>query len=91
MNFNVEIPGLPETGCLESRWTSPGPEPTNNGLIEAFNRKLRAECLNTHWFMSLADAHQKLQDWSKTLQQGPSPQRDGYNVPFAMHYHDGTL
>lgn len=34
--------------------------PTDNGFIEAFNSKLRAECLNTHWFMSLAEAREKL-------------------------------
>ena len=36
-------------------FSRPG-KPTDNGFIEAFNRKLRAECLNVHWFMSLADA-----------------------------------
>lgn len=31
-------------------------KPTDNGLIEAFNGRLRAECLNENWFQSLADA-----------------------------------
>ncbi len=35
---------------------------TDNGFIEAFNSKLRAECLNAHWFMSFADARSKLED-----------------------------
>jgi putative transposase len=32
---------------------------------EAFNSRSRAECLNAHWFMSLADAQKKLEDWRK--------------------------
>jgi Integrase core domain len=34
-----------------------------NAFIEAFNGRLRAECLNTHWFLTLADAREKLEDW----------------------------
>jgi putative transposase len=41
---------------------------TDNGLIEAFNGRLRAQCLNEHWFLNLADAQQKLDAW-----------RDDYN------------
>jgi putative transposase len=36
-------------------FSRPG-KPTDNGFIEAFNSKLRAECLNANWFMDLADA-----------------------------------
>ena len=32
--------------------------PMQNGYIESFNGKLRDECLNEHWFVSLADARQ---------------------------------
>ena len=34
-------------------------------FIEAFNTKLRAECLSAHWFMNLADAREKLEDWHR--------------------------
>ena len=40
-------------------------KPTGNGYIEAFNSKLRAECLNAHWFMSLADARERPEDWRR--------------------------
>lgn len=43
-------------------FSRPG-KPTDNGLIEAFNGRLRAECLNEHWFLNLADAQQKLDAW----------------------------
>lgn len=36
-------------------FSRPG-KPTDNAFIEAFNGRLRAECLNAHWFLSLADA-----------------------------------
>jgi putative transposase len=45
-------------------FSRPG-KPTDNAFIEAFNRRLRAECLNTHWFVSLADAREKLEDWRR--------------------------
>ena len=31
-----------------------------NGFIESFNGRLRDECLNVEWFVSLPDARQKL-------------------------------
>jgi transposase InsO family protein len=40
-------------------FSRPG-KPTDNGFIEAFNSKLRAECLNAHWFRNLADAREKV-------------------------------
>ncbi len=33
-------------------------KPQQNAFIESFNGKLRDECLNEHWFVSLADARQ---------------------------------
>src|ERR1700730_9568759 len=45
-------------------FSRPG-KPTDNAFIEAFNGRFRAECLNAHWFLSLADAREKLEDWRK--------------------------
>ena len=45
-------------------FTRPG-KPTDNAFIEAFNARLRAECLNAHWFLSLADAAEKLEAWRR--------------------------
>ena len=39
-------------------------KPTENGLIESFNGRLRDECLNLHLFFSVADAQQKLEAWT---------------------------
>lgn len=37
--------------------------PTANPFIESFNGGFREECLNTHWFLSLYDARQKIESW----------------------------
>jgi putative transposase len=38
---------------------------TDNAFIEAFNSKLRSECLNAHWFLSLEDACEELEAWRR--------------------------
>ena len=70
-------------------FSRPG-KPTDNGFIEAFNSKLRAECLNAHWFMSLADAREKLEDWRRHYNEDRPHSAIGYNVPIDMHYPDGV-
>ena len=37
------------------RFIDPG-KPVQNAFIESFNGRLRDECLNEHWFLSLAHA-----------------------------------
>lgn len=70
-------------------FSRPG-KPTDNGFIEAFNSKLRAEWLNAHWFMSLADAREKPEDWRRHDNEDRHHSAIGCNVPIAMHYHDGA-
>jgi putative transposase len=38
-------------------------KPTQNCYIESFNGRLRDECLNLHWFLSLADARRTIESW----------------------------
>ena len=45
-------------------FSRPG-KPTDNGHIESFNGSLRDECLNAHWFSSLADAKDEIAAWLK--------------------------
>ena len=45
-------------------FSRPG-KPTDNAFIEAFNGRFRAECLNAHWFLTLADAQEKLETWRR--------------------------
>jgi putative transposase len=49
---------------VELDFSRPG-KPTDNAFIEAFNGRFRAECLNAHWFLTLADAREKVEDWRK--------------------------
>lgn len=48
-------------------FSRPG-KPTDNPFIESFNGRFRAECLNENWFLSLAEARDKIEHW-----------RDDYN------------
>lgn len=38
-------------------------DPTDNALTEAFETRLRAECLNAPWFLSLFDAWARITEW----------------------------
>ena len=38
-------------------------KPVQNAFIESFNGRLRDECLNEHWFPSLADARRIIEWW----------------------------
>ena len=40
---------------------------TDNAFVESFNGRLRDECLNTHWFLSLADARAKIEAWRRDI------------------------
>ena len=60
-------------GALRGSLSRPG-KPTDNAFIEAFNSKFRSECLNAHWFLSLADACQKMEPLSSIALQSPDGQ-----------------
>jgi putative transposase len=44
------------------RFIQPG-KPSQNGYIESFNGRLRDECLNEHWFMSVDHARRLIEEW----------------------------
>ncbi len=47
---------------VELDFIRPG-KPTDNAFIEAFNGRLRQECLNETCFLSLEDAREKVEGW----------------------------
>jgi putative transposase len=47
---------------VELHFIRPG-KPVDNAFIESFNGKFRDECLNEHWFVSLADAQRLIEAW----------------------------
>jgi putative transposase len=44
------------------RFIRPG-KPIENAYVESFNGKFRDECLNEHWFVTLADAKTTIEAW----------------------------
>ena len=47
---------------MELDFSRPG-KPTDNAMIEAFNARLREECLNESRFLSLEDARERMESW----------------------------
>ena len=47
---------------VELDFLRPG-APTDNAYIKAFNTRLRAECLNASWFLSMTDARDRIESW----------------------------
>ena len=70
-------------------FSRPG-KPTDNAFIEAFNSRFGAECLNAHWFMSLADAQKKLEDWRKYYSEERPHGAIGQSTPIMSLNHDGA-
>ena len=40
-------------------------KPNQNAYVESFNGRLRDECLNEHWFTSIAHAKVVIEDWRR--------------------------
>lgn len=47
---------------IEWHYITPG-KPSENGFTESLNGKVRDECLNEHWFGTVAEAREILADW----------------------------
>ena len=62
------LPAPPRNRVQQIDSSRPG-EPTDNAHIEAFDARLRAECLNASWFLSLADARDRLEAWRREHNQ----------------------
>jgi len=70
-------------------FSRPG-KPTDNAFIEAFNGRFRAECLNAHWFLSLADAQKKVEDWRRYYNEERPHGSIGNKPPVLLQDHDGA-
>jgi putative transposase len=49
---------------VDLRLIEPG-KPNQNAYVESFNGRLRDECLNEHWFVSLAHARTVIEAWRR--------------------------
>jgi len=49
---------------IQIDFSRPG-KPTDNAYVESFNGTLRAECLDVHWFATLTEAKQVIEEWRR--------------------------
>jgi len=70
------------------RSTSAG-QPTDNAYVEAFNGRFRAECLNAHWFLTLADSAEKLEAWRRYYNEDRPHGAIGRKAPILLTNHGG--
>lgn len=49
---------------IKLHFIEPG-KPVQNAYVESFAGRLRDECLNGHWFTSLADAQHTIETWRR--------------------------
>jgi putative transposase len=65
-------------------YIEPG-KPVQNAVMESFNGRFRDECLNSHWFTSLADARRTIEAWRLDY-NGERPHSSlGYRTPEEVH------
>jgi len=70
-------------------FSRPG-KPTDNAFIEAFNSKFRQECLSAHWFLTLADAREKMEAWRRFYNEDRPHSAIGHKVPVSLTDHGGA-
>jgi transposase InsO family protein len=59
-------------------------KPTDSAFIEVINGRIFAECLNEHWFQTLADAVEKLESWRRYYNETQSLSAIGNKVPITL-------
>ena len=64
-------------------FSRPG-KPTDNAFAESFNGKVRAECLNASWFLSLEDARQKCEAWRQDYNEVRPHSSIGQRAPIEL-------
>ena len=65
---------------VELDFSRPG-RPIDNAKVESFNGRLRQECLNAHWFLSLADAQRKIEAWRQYYNEARPHSALGWLAP----------
>jgi putative transposase len=69
-------------------FSRPG-KPTDNAFVESFNGRLRDECLNTHWFLSLDDARAKIEAWRRDFNESRPHTSPGFMMLAALLHRLG--
>ena len=64
-------------------FSRPG-KPTDNAYVESFNGKVRAECIDQNWFLSLDDARSKCEDYRREYNEERPHSAIGNKTPVAF-------
>lgn len=56
-------------------------KPTQNAFAESFNGKFRDNCLNQHWFKTMDEARQRIEDWRRDYNEVRPHSALGYQPP----------
>ena len=75
----VHLEGSRPLGVRERRHA--GLQPTDNAFVESFNGRLRDECLNAHWFLSVANARAKIEAWRRDYSESRPHTSLGWITP----------
>jgi putative transposase len=75
---------------VQLHFIDPG-QPVQNAFIESFNGKFRDECLNENWFVSLAEAREKIETWRRDYNQVRPHSALGYQTPEAFAARGAAL
>ena len=70
-------------------FSRPG-KPTDNAYVESFNGRLREECLNANWFLSLEDARVKIEAWRRDYNESRPHTALGHVPPAEFAAWDGA-
>jgi putative transposase len=70
-------------------FSRPG-KPTDNAYAESFNGRLREECLNVNWFLSLEDAQVKIAAWRQEYNERRPHTALGHLPPAEFAAWDGA-
>lgn len=71
-----------DTG-VQLHFIQPG-KPTQNAFVESFNGRFRDGCLNQHWFRSLGDAQETIDQWRKHYNEVRPHSSLNYQPPAAF-------
>lgn len=77
---------------VKLRLIEPG-KPNQNAYVESFNGRLRDECLNEHWFVSLSWAKSLIEIWRREYnEQRPKKSLGGLTpAQYAKHLANNTI
>jgi putative transposase len=65
-------------------------KPTDNAHVESFNGRLREECLNSHWFISMEDTKRAIGAWRADYNESRPHRAPGNRTPQQFALAAGT-